>query len=313
MNLETKECVEEQIEGLTYVDQKEGAEYDYTKIQYKHNKPKQYKKVRFDLSENVYEDVHEPGAKRRSKAFNSDRFIPVSEKPNIKKENKFAKMLNVPKNKLDRLSWAFPKLKMIDKFKYSSKDIHCITPYETMKIIISWISKLIKHSNVLIIDSKASFGSEAISIWFHLNCKILALETDKVNYDVLKHNINISNSATDIITSENSYKDNKAIIKMMSPDILLLKPSWGGVGYKNYEILSLTQDGVDIYELISDAIDNLKFKLVIINIPNNFKFKLSDRYACIKVPIHHNRFYDGELIYTYDTYFIFNIETNLFT
>jgi 16S rRNA G966 N2-methylase RsmD len=222
-------------------------------------------------------------------------------------DNKF-----IIKNKIMRI---FPILKntvnynnlLIDDESFSFITIREIA-HLTSKIICNHLSKHnINPQKVSIADYCAGVGGNVISFSKFFN-HVYAIEINKTRSEYLLNNIGIYNCKNVSVINKSSIDynqictDNNHCIYNDNPVVIFIDPPWGGIDYKNTEILKIKLDNMLIEELVMDIFD--KFTLLIDKY-NDYE----NRFIVLKLP----KNFDIESFYNYITnYKKYNYFTNLY-
>lgn len=165
------------------------------------------------------------------------------------------------------ISKIFPKYKNTDlkKLKLTEESLYSVSKN---KGALFTINKIIKHygnKDLIITDGTANVGSDTINFGLIFN-KVNAVEYNKINYNILKHNVKLY-KLNNIITI---YGDIIDIITNLYQDVIYIDAPWGGYEYKNKKNLKLYLNNTEISEFV---INNLnKAKLFVLKVPYNYDF-----------------------------------------
>lgn len=222
-------------------------------------------------------------------------------------DNKF-----IIKNKIMRI---FPILKntvnynnlLIDDESFSFITIREIA-HLTSKIICNHLSKHnINPQKVSIADYCAGVGGNVISFSKFFN-HVYAIEINKTRSEYLLNNIGVYNCKNVSVINKSSIDynqictDNNHCIYNDNPVVIFIDPPWGGIDYKNTEILKIKLGNMLVEELVMDIFD--KFT-VLIDKYNDYE----NRFIVLKLP----KNFDIESFYNYTTnYKKYNYFTNLY-
>ena len=105
----------------------------------------------------------------------------------------------------------------------------------------------------------------------------------------LLNNINIYNLKNIKVINDSSINFNNNDMIEINPNVIFIDPPWGGVWYRNNDLLKLTLGDIPIEELIIDIFD--KFYTIVTSSTNSY----SNRLIVLKLP----KNYDIEYIYNY--------------
>lgn len=207
-------------------------------------------------------------------------------------DNKF-----IMNNKIIRI---FPHLKNLNNYSKLLIDPESFS-YITIREIADLTSKiicyhLIKYNinpqKVKIIDYTAGVGGNVLSFSKYFN-HIYAIEISKQRYEYLINNVEIYGykNITCINDSAICFTDNDLI--KINPNVIFIDPPWGGVEYKNTDLLQLKLGNLSIEELIIkifklysqnfDYIKNINFlennnKFIILKLPKNYDIEYFYHY-----------------------------------
>lgn len=163
-------------------------------------------------------------------------------------------------------------LQMTDIGKYSiTKPIH--TLWIKKNIIAYFKQKKINTHYLSIIDCNAGIGGDSISFSKYFK-HVLAIEKNKLHYDVLINNCNaieikniefVNNNFMDIIDKSNIYK---------YYTILFMDPPWGGPNYKKHDTVDLDIELDTKSKPLDEVINQLYkyYRYIILKSPVNLKF-----------------------------------------
>lgn len=133
-----------------------------------------------------------------------------------------------------------------DDLKITDEGMYSITKSIDSIAIIRAMKSVIGEENIgglTIMDGTANVGGDTIRFAMNFN-KVISVELDKENYDVLVNNVNVyresKNSAYGFDNPDKIITINDDITKVYNDlqiftDVLYLDPPWGGKGYKDFE------------------------------------------------------------------------------
>lgn len=162
----------------------------------------------------------------------------------------------------------FPKSNKINKYKITNIGIYSICkPHCANKI-----SKIIKSyfnnpkSNILITDATGGIGGNTINFAKHFK-HVFAIEYDNTHFDILRHNILISEIKNVTLINDNCEN----ICPKLKQDVIYIDPPWGGPNYKDKKSVKLKICDKYIEDFCNDLQNNAKY--IVINVPYNFDFE----------------------------------------
>jgi len=130
-----------------------------------------------------------------------------------------------------------------------------------------------------VLDGTACVGADTIS--FGLNCRVVhAIEMNSENWRALHHNVSLYN-----LKNVHLHKGDSTIMYTEYPsDILYLDPPWGGLGYKQKNIVDLYLGNKRVDEFLQDSVlakdSAWRPQWVILKLPSNYNW---DRLAALDV------------------------------
>ena len=162
------------------------------------------------------------------------------------------------------------KLKMTNIGKYSiTKPIH--TSWIKSILINFFKSKNISTKSLNIIDCTAGIGGDAISFSKYFS-NVLAIEKNKVHFDILKNNVEALNIENIILENNDFIKKINKIKSNNKYNLLFIDPPWGGPNYKNLKNVELSiHDDKDNKLLLKDIINSYYnyYNYIILKSPKN--------------------------------------------
>ena len=166
----------------------------------------------------------------------------------------------------------FPKLKNendYNKLKLTTEGIYSVSGNKASIHLCYLIKKYFKNNKDLTVtDATANNGSDTIMLGLEFN-KVNAIEKNKINFEVLKNNIDIYN-----LDNVKLYNDSLMnIIPQINQDVIFIDAPWKqhmDEDYKESENLKLYIDKKEI----STVYNELKkyCKLFIFKVPYNYDF-----------------------------------------
>jgi len=197
------------------------------------------------------------------------------------------------KNKISRI---FPQLKntnnylklMIDEESFSFITIREIAELISKIICYHLIKYNINPQKITIIDYTAGVGGNVISFGKYFNYTY-AIEIDKTRTNYLLNNINIYNLKNIKVINDSAINFNNNDMIEINPNVIFIDPPWGGILYRNNDLLKLTLGDIPIEELIIDIFD--KYYTIVTSPTNSY----SNRLIVLKLP----KNYDIEYFYSY--------------
>lgn len=160
----------------------------------------------------------------------------------------------------------FPDRKNIDKSKLQLTNIgmFSVTGKRGSKFISQIIYKYMKKSrDITITDGTGNNGSDTIAfgIYFkHVN----SIELDKVNYDVLKNNVD----AYGLKNVNVIHGDTLVELDKLKQDVIYIDAPWGGKDYKKFSHMSLYLGNMELADIYNKYKHNAK--LFIFKLPYNY-------------------------------------------
>lgn len=138
----------------------------------------------------------------------------------------------------DYRNW-FPKIFGIDydSLRITDEGMYSLTKHIDSIAIIRAMKNIIGEENIgglSIMDGTANVGGDTIRFAMYFK-RVIGVELNRDNYDVLEHNVKVYSSKLDNITVINGDILDEAIYQQVHTDVLYLDPPWGGKGYKDYE------------------------------------------------------------------------------
>jgi 16S rRNA G966 N2-methylase RsmD len=149
--------------------------------------------------------------------------------------------------------------------------IYSISKPPEAQIITNFIIHVIEScglgdpKNLSIADATAGFGGNVINFSENFK-KVVAIEKNFKNFEILKHNVNVFNLDNVELISGSFLK----FIPEKCQDILFFDPPWGGKKYRYKNHIMLYLDNTPIYDIINQ-IPN-KTKIIAVKIPYNFDY-----------------------------------------
>jgi predicted RNA methylase len=219
---------------------------------------------------------------------NNDNIINIDAWNEAINDNEF-----IIKNKISRI---FPQLKntnnylklMIDEESFSFITIREIAELISKIICYHLIKYNINPQKIKIIDYTAGVGGNVISFGKYFNYTH-AVEIDKTRANYLLNNINIYNLKNIKVINDSAINFNNNDMIEINPNVIFIDPPWGGILYRNNDLLKLTLGDIPIEELIIDIFD--KYYTIVTSPTNSY----SNRLIVLKLP----KNYDIEYFYNY--------------
>lgn len=204
-------------------------------------------------------------------------------------------------NKIARI---FPILKNFNNFSKIKidEDSFC---YITIREIAETISKIICYhlleynlnpQKTTVIDYTSGVGGNVLSFgkFFKL---VYAIELDNLRAEYLQNNINVYGFKNIEVINECAISFNSTKLIETNPNVIFMDPPWGGSGYKNNEILTLSLGSVGLEELVIDICDkfSLYYKELVNSNPKEKYNNYNNKFIILKLP----KNYDVEYFYNY--------------
>ncbi len=179
-------------------------------------------------------------------------------------------MTSETKNKVVKVSWkilkeTFPDIQSFDKLQMTETGIYSVTGRKGAQFIANQIIKYMKTNILTITDCTANNGSDTIMFGIMFK-NVNAIELDKINYDVLKNNIDVF-KLDNVIAYNN---DTLEILGKLQQDVIYLDAPWGGRDYKDQKSMSLFIGDLEISYFYLKYKDNAK--LFVFKVPRNYDF-----------------------------------------
>ena len=138
----------------------------------------------------------------------------------------------------DYKNW-FPRAGNYIKYedlKITDEGMYSVTKYVDSIAIIRAMKNIIGEENIgglTIMDGTANVGGDTIRFAMNFG-KVISVELDKNNYDVLENNVGVYNFREKVTILNNDITKVYNDIHLF-PDVLYLDPPWGGKNYKEFE------------------------------------------------------------------------------
>jgi hypothetical protein len=179
-----------------------------------------------------------------------------------KKENKIEYDYD---NKLKQIY--FPHVKKINfsNILVTTEGKYSISSNKGSSKLVYLLEKYFKSTKITITDGTANNGSDSIALGLkfkHVN----SIELDKINYDVLKNNINVYKLNNVSIYNGDSIK----IIPQLTQDVIYIDAPWGGQNYKDNDRMELYLGDMQLGDVYNKF--KTSAKLFIFKIPKNYDF-----------------------------------------
>lgn len=157
----------------------------------------------------------------------------------------------------------------------------------TSSVYSKQLCKKIKDMNInpkLIFDATSCIGGDTIGFSIYLKCKVICMEKDPVNFEVLQHNISAYNLKIESFLGD-FLTDGYNIIKKYEPDVLYFDPPWGGKDYDIQKNIELYLNDTNIKEIIHYIFNTFDYvKHIIIKVPLNFNLEgINERSEIVKM------------------------------
>lgn len=163
----------------------------------------------------------------------------------------------------------FPFCKTFDKLKMTLIGTYSVTPYKWNKKIVEVILREY-NKDLTICDATSCVGGDTIGFAMAFK-KVLSIEKDKLNYEVLCNNINVYNlKNVDVIHGD--FFDKKEKI-CQEADIIFFDPPWKGKDYILENSIELFLNDINIKNLIQDIMDHSNVKMCVLKVPKNYNCK----------------------------------------
>jgi 16S rRNA C967 or C1407 C5-methylase (RsmB/RsmF family) len=166
----------------------------------------------------------------------------------------------------DILDNVFPDDKNIDKskLKMTTEGLYSVSGKEGAKFIRNIIyNNMGMNKNITITDGTANNGSDTLMLgkfFKHVN----AIELDKTNYEVLKHNISIYGYTNINLINGNTIEKLNDLVQ----DVILIDAPWGGKSYFKNPQLKLYLDNLELSDIYNQF--KKKTKLFVVKVPFNY-------------------------------------------
>ena len=123
-----------------------------------------------------------------------------------------------------------------------------------------------------IFDCTACVGGDTIGFFKYLNCNIISMEKEEINFNVLKHNVSLykGNKEKIKIFHGDFLNDGNRIITEEKPDIIYFDPPWGGKDYNIRKNIELYLGEINIKDIISKLNIHPFVKAIVVKVPPNF-------------------------------------------
>lgn len=161
----------------------------------------------------------------------------------------------------------FPKRKNVDprKLKITDEAIYSISGNTRSLFITKLIAKHFGTYDLTVTDCTANVGSDTIQFGLHFS-KVNSIEYNDVNFEALKHNVNMYG-----LDNVNLIKgDSTKIINELNTDVIYIDAPWDGRDYKKNKCKSLYLSGIELRHIYNKF--KRKAKLFVFKVPNNYDF-----------------------------------------
>jgi hypothetical protein len=140
---------------------------------------------------------------------------------------------------------------------------------KTIQFLKRFINSLHTRS---VLDGTACVGGD--TIMFGLNCRVVhAIEMDSENWNALQHNVNLY----DLKNVHLHKGDTTSIYSEYPSDILYLDPPWGGLGYKQKDMVDLYLGDTRVDEFLQDSVlakdSAWRPQWIILKLPFNYNWE----------------------------------------
>ena len=152
-----------------------------------------------------------------------------------------------------------------DKILIDDVGKYSISLPEKSKIITNLISKYMNNNkNITITDAMACIGGDTLS-FANTFIKVNAIETDKVRFDYLKHNMNLFN----VTNIEYYNEDYLNLYYKLKQDVIYIDPPWGGPEYKFNNKTTIKLGEYNLVQVVK-KIRQLNNSPIFIKLPGNY-------------------------------------------
>lgn len=151
-----------------------------------------------------------------------------------------------------------------EKFNITDEGKYSVTHPVDANLISNLIISLFSNKYT-ILDGTANVGGNSISFAKYFK-KVISIELNKKNYNVLKNNISLFNFKNIELIHGNTLD----YLDKLDYDILFLDPPWGGTNYKKMGVLDLKLGSKFIREIILE-IKNKNKTGIVLKLPKNFR------------------------------------------
>ena len=161
-----------------------------------------------------------------------------------------------------------------DNLKITDEGMYSLTKYIDSIAIIRAMKNIIGEENIeglTIMDGTANVGGDTIRFAMNFN-KVISVELDKDNYDVLLNNVEVYNLRDKVSLINDDVTKVYNNIQLF-PDVLYLDPPWGGKGYKEFdeEKMVIFLSNISLTRFIGNVlISPSKPKYIFIKLPINY-------------------------------------------
>lgn len=175
----------------------------------------------------------------------------------------------------------FPKTDNYEKLQSDYVGEYSISKPNDAQLITNIIKKFILITGIdinIITDGTAGLGGNTISFCRNFD-KVIANEIYKPRYDMLCSNLKVYNIENCKIYNQ----DLLSLCENIYQDAIFVDPPWGGVNYKDQDVLNLTLSGIPIEKVMEKLLHHCK--VVIIKLPKNHNLTILNEKFKNKIKI----------------------------
>jgi 16S rRNA G966 N2-methylase RsmD len=176
-----------------------------------------------------------------------------------------------------KVKFIFPMMKNIQtsddlkKLKMSKIGLYSMSYINLGKKMMSIINNKFKNvKNMTLTDANGGVGGLSLQMIDNFK-KTNIIELNKFHYDIIKNNLQAYGFSKSKYTIHN--KDSLEYVFKLKSDIVIFDPPWFGKDYnKDFKLLSLGLNNVNMVCIVNKLILKKDIKLILILIPDNFDF-----------------------------------------